>query len=169
MKKEFLKFGILAFVACFSSCDDDFYRPNKAVRKTAREMYPQTVFAEWENQGPYAVADTHIGGKEAEVWVNASTGEWVMTEYDCFYIDLPAAVRKSFESSEFYNERPNLIDDIDIIESKGNPTYYVIELDTKPEMEIYYTEDGTFVKAVTNAPKTSDFRSPESWKTQLAK
>jgi len=148
MKTKFLMIAMLALgVLTATSCsdDDDNYKPEDIYLQAFQQKYPDASRIEWEDKHGYKVADFRYQEKEAEAWFDKSA-EWLMTETDLRQKDLPAAVMAAFGGSEYASWR---IDDVDKIERMGIETAYVIEVEKdKLEYDLYFGEDGTFIKAV---------------------
>lgn len=128
-----------------TGCDDDNYTPEDIYLQAFQQKYPEASRVEWETKQGFKVADFHLQNKETEAWFDLSA-KWLMTETDLRYADLPAAIRTAFEASEYAAWR---VDDVDKIERLDSETVYVIEVESgKQEYDLYYGEDGTFIKAV---------------------
>lgn len=129
-----------------TSCnDDDNYTPEDIFLQAFQQKYPEASKIEWEDKNGYKVADFRYNEKEAEAWFDKSA-KWLMTETDLRLADLPAAVKTAFEASEYASWH---VDDIDKIERVDVETTYVIEVEkSKQEYNLFFSEDGTFIKAV---------------------
>ncbi len=137
---------------------------NDSAVKTLTAMYPDATNISWSINGSYYVADfscpiTRAGGTtDCTAWFDYS-GKWYMTETDITFADLPEAVQAAFLASEYASWT---IDDVDMLERTGVETIYVIEVEgiengVKVEYDLYYTEDGTLVKAVADAEEDYDY------------
>lgn len=149
-------FLLTCMVAGFflQSCDnnDDPILINQEVEMTFREKYPSVTRVNWERKGLYYVADFVIDKKEAEAWIDAQ-GIWYMTETDIAYNDLPDAVKNAFKAGEYASWR---VDDVDMLERKDMEVVYVIEVEQgNTEYDLYYTADGTLVKAIMDSDDDS--------------
>lgn len=136
-----------AFV--FASCsDDDNYVPENNVVSTFGNKYPNAQRVEWENKSGYKVADFYLDSKEMEAWFDYD-GKWIMTETDLLFKDLPQVIQTSFTESLYASWR---VDDVDKLERENTATVYIIEVEQKgsPDMDLYYSEDGTLIKAVAD-------------------
>ena len=134
----------------FMSCDDDDdnkFIPESAVTQAFDIKYPDASRVHWENESGYSKADFHTEGYEAEAWFDRQ-GNWLLTETDLTYDRLPAAIRSSFESSEYANWR---VDDVDKIERPDTETIYVLDIERgEAEMNLHYSEDGYLINERTD-------------------
>lgn len=147
MKTKFFMIGMLALgmLTLMSCSDDDNYTPEDIYLQAFQQKYPQASPVEWEDKHGYKVADFRLDGKEAEAWFDKSA-KWLMTETDLRPADLPAAVKAAFDATEYASWH---IDDIDRVEKENATTIYVIEVEKeKQEYDLYFSEDGTFLKAI---------------------
>lgn len=143
-KVSLLALAISGIIA-FSSCDDDNYIPEQAVITTFNSKYPDAKRIEWEVKAGYQVADFQLGANEAEAWFD-SQGSWLMTETDIAYNDLPAAIRTSFEKSEYATWKK---EDVDKLERVDFETTYILEVEQgENEVDLQYAEDGTCIKVI---------------------
>ena len=132
----------LAFVGC-----DDDYTPSTSLNQAFQDRYPNATHVEWERERGHRVAEFYINGQECEAWYTAS-GKWVMTLFDIKYSDLPAAVKRAFET-EFGVEAP--IDDVERLERNTGEIIYIIDTEQVVNgflTDIYldYAEDGTLLR-----------------------
>ncbi|MDH6305085.1 putative membrane protein YkoI [Parabacteroides sp. PF5-5] len=145
-------FLLSALLVCntlaFTSCnDDDNYTPEDVVVNAFKSKYPQATKVEWETKAGYKVADFHFNKNELEAWFEP-TGEWVMTETDITYNELPQAVQNSFKASSYADWK---VDDVDKLERHNTETVYIIEVEQgKQEVDLYYTEDGSLIKEIND-------------------
>ena len=86
------------------------------------EKYPNAQRVDWELQRDHYVADFRDNNIEKEAWFNTK-GEWVMTESDIPFEDLPQAIQTAFGESEYKDWR---VDDVDMLERVEMETMYVI-------------------------------------------
>ena len=131
----------------FTSCDDDNdnYTPGEEIVNVLYEKYPNAQRVDWELQRDHYVADFRDNNIEKEAWFNTK-GEWVMTESDIPFEDLPQAIQTAFGESEYKDWR---VDDVDMLERVEMETMYVIEVEKgKQEFDLFYAENGTLIKAV---------------------
>ena len=70
------------------------------------------------------MADFYDNNIEKEAWFNTK-GEWVMTESDILFENLPKAIQTAFGESEYKDWR---VDDVDMLERVEMETMYVIEV-----------------------------------------
>lgn len=146
------KLSFLGLLVCslivFSSCsdDDDNYVPDDAIVKAFNTKYPSATKVEWETKGGYKVADFILNSKECEAWFDLDA-TWVLTETDILFNELPTAVQQSFSAGTYGTWK---VDDVDKLERPDTETVYVIEVEGENEMDLYYAEDGTLIKAVND-------------------
>lgn len=153
----------------FASCDDDDdnYTPDGKIQEAFINKYPNAQRVEWEKKYDHYVADFYLEGIEREAWIN-SQGEWVMTESDIRFNDLPTAIQTAFQESEYKAWK---VDDVDLLERVEMDPVYVIEVEQgKQEFDLYYAEDGTLIKAVEDTDNDDEHRPtsiPEALKTVI--
>lgn len=153
----------------FASCDDDDnnYTPDGKIQEAFINKYPNAQRVEWEKKYDHYVADFYLDGIEREAWIN-SQGEWVMTESDIRFNDLPTAIQTAFQESEYKAWK---VDDVDLLERVEMDPVYVIEVEQgKQEFDLYYAEDGTLIKAVEDTDNDDEHRPtniPEALKTVI--
>ena len=131
----------------FTSCDDDNdnYTPGEEIVNVLYEKYPNAQRVDWELQRDHYVADFRDNNIEKEAWFNTK-GEWVMTESDIPFEDLPQAIQTAFGESEYKDWR---VDDVDMLERVEMETMYVNEVEKgKQEFDLFYAEDGILIKAI---------------------
>lgn len=147
MKRIFLIPGLALCLATFMACNDDSNGTpdNAEAKNTFDAMYPDATRTTWTRSGNYWVADFYDNGRDMEGWFDRP-GKWCLTETDLTQEQLPEAVRTAFMTSEYAAWK---IDDIDMIERPEMETIYVIEVEQgEMEYDLYYTADGTLIKAV---------------------
>ena len=131
----------------FTSCDDDNdnYTPGEEIVNVLYEKYPNAQRVDWELQRDHYVPDFRDNNIEKEAWYNTK-GEWVMTESDIPFEDLPQAIQTAFGESEYKDWR---VDDVDMLERVEMETMYVIEVEKgKQEFDLFYAEDGILIKDI---------------------
>lgn len=108
----------------FTSCDDndDNYTPDEKIVNVLYEKYPNAQRVDWELQHDHYVADFYDNNIEKEAWFNTK-GEWVMTESDILFENLPKAIQTAFGESEYKDWR---VDDVDMLERVEMETMYVL-------------------------------------------
>lgn len=149
---------ISAIVVCgitlFSSCSDDQHSgsiPDASILNAFNSKYPDAKKVEWETKANYKVAEFNYGSFETEAWFDQN-GQWIMTETDIPYTQLPQPVRTHFESSEYSKWR---LEDVDKLERVNTATLYIIEVEKgEVENDLYYAEDGTLIKTVADGENT---------------
>lgn len=147
-KSFFLTVLFMTVLAVFMSCDDDDkYTPEDVVVNALNNKYPNAKKVEWETKSGYKVADFNLDSKEVEAWFSPD-GEWVMTETNIPYNELPQTVQTSFKGSTYANWR---IDDVDKLERSNAETIYIIEVEQgETDIDLYYSEDGTLIKEIND-------------------
>lgn len=168
MKARITFLSMLAMAGmAMTSCDDDDddrWQPDVQVVSALEEKYPGVSRAEWDVQtdgtGRYNVADFWYDGVEREAWFD-NNGEWFMTESDISYNLLPQAVRTAHEGGEYADWN---VDDVDMLERRGMETIYVLDVEQKgfPDTDLYYAEDGSFIKAVEDRDDNNHNYSPSA-------
>ena len=141
----------------FTSCDDsdDNYTPDEKIVNVLYEKYPNAQRVDWELQHDHYVADFYDNNIEKEAWITTK-GEWVMTESDILFNNLPDAVQTAFNESEYKDWR---VDDVDMLERIEMETVYVIEVEkSKQEFDLFYAEDGTLIKAVEDIDNLNNYQ-----------
>lgn len=149
MKTKFLLLMLTVSLFAFGSCNDDDnnYQPDSKYITALRTKYPEATNAVWELKHTYTVAEFYLNGIETEVWFDGN-GKWVMTESDIRYEQLPAVVQEAFSQSSYASWKK---EDIDKIERVDAATVYIIEVENgNQEYDLYYSEDGTLVKAIAD-------------------
>ena len=144
----------------FTSCDDndDNYTPDEKIVNVLYEKYPNAQRVDWELQHDHYVANFYDNNIEKEAWFNTK-GEWVMTESDILFENLPKAIQTAFGESEYKDWR---VDDVDMLERVEMETMYVIEVEkSKQEFDLFYAEDGTLIKAVEDIDN-NDYYQPNT-------
>ena len=74
---------------------DDNYTPDEKIVNVLYEKYPNAQRVDWELQHDHYVADFYDNNIEKEAWITTK-GEWVMTESDILFNNLPDAVQTAF-------------------------------------------------------------------------
>lgn len=115
------------------------------------EMYPLAKGVEWELEKGYYVADFWLDSYEAEAWFD-SQYNWLKTEFDIRYNDLPEAVKNVHSKGEYASWS---IDDVDKIDYAGQPTEYIIEVEKgEQEVRLIYLADGTLTNGNSGGGNT---------------
>ncbi len=136
---------VLSALGISCNDDDNNYKPDEVVTRAFEQKYPEATRVKWESKYDYKVVEFYDGGVEKEAWFDKN-GNWYMTESDISFQALPPAVIKAFQEGEYALWR---VEDVDKLERVDMETVYVIEVEQgKQEFDLYYTEDGTLVKAV---------------------
>lgn len=99
--------------------------------------YPGAVIVEVEEDDGFIKYEIVHDGKEKDVYFNWSA-EWVRTEWDVRYRDLPDAVKQALAS---YRE----VDDISFVETPSGSFYLAEVEDGRGERDIRIAPDGTLL------------------------
>lgn len=150
MKTKVLTLAIIMGGATlFSSCSDQHTGtiPDEAILNAFDSKYPGINKVEWETKYEYKVAEFKNGSYETEAWFDAG-GNWVMTETDIPYNQLPQTVQTSFKSSEYRDWK---VEDVDKLERANIETLYIIEVEKgEAEADLHYTQEGVLVKTISD-------------------
>ena len=156
MKTNLLLLALLLSGYTLQSCnndDDNLNSGNAAVENAFVAKYAGAAGVDWETKGAYYVVDFWLNNQEMEAWFGQS-GEWYYTETDMVFDQLPEAVKTAFNQSEYSGWH---IDDIDMVERNGMEVVYVLEVEQgNQEYDLYFTADGTLVKAVLESYNNND-------------
>ncbi len=147
---------IAAMAVVMPSCsndddDDDHYVTNKvdaAFNSALKDMFPDAQNVKWERKNEYRVAEFDKNGVGYDVWFDKTTA-WAMTESDYgkdFFLVPDNAVTGAFSRGEYGTWT---VDDITAYKQKASE-FYVFEVEKagQADMDVFYTADGTFIKAV---------------------
>lgn len=137
-----------------ASCDDDDdkWQPDYQITSAFEERYPNASRVEWEREYDYYVADFRENGVEKEAWFSYD-GTWVMTETDLRQADLPEVIRTALNETEYTEANGWYVDDVDKLERLDMETIYILDAEqrrTGIDMDLYFAEDGTFIKAISD-------------------
>lgn len=156
-----------AFTGCDDDNDNDNYSPDPQIVNVLNIKYPTAERVEWELKHDHYVADFYLDGIEREAWIS-TTGEWVMTESNILFKDLPADIQTAFQATEY---KDWIIDDVDMLERVDMEPVYVIEVEQgNREFDLYYAADGTLIKAVEDLDNDNEHRPatvPDALKTAI--
>lgn len=157
MKARITFLSMMAVAGLFmTSCDDDDddkWKPDYQITSAFEQRYPNASRVEWEREaGNYYVADFRESNVDKEAWFT-SDGTWVMTETDVRPADLPEVIRTALNATEYTEANGWRIDDVDKLERFEMETIYILDVEqrsTDIDMDLYFTEDGTFIKAISD-------------------
>jgi hypothetical protein len=126
-------------------CEKEF-TPSAQLSTSFYDTYPNAVDVEWEWRGgrKYRVAEFKQNGMECEAWYTKSD-EWILTEYEIRYSDLPEAVQSAFKQG-YGAQTP--VDNVYRIERSEGDLYYTIECEVivngfYTDIYLTYSADGT--------------------------
>lgn len=169
-----LKFFLMAALCSMfvlSSCSDDDGLSgtpsdvSEEIVKAFYEMYPNATNVSWTSIDDYDVARFYDEETRAEMrqtnctaWFSRISKRWGMTDREIPFNSLPSAVIQAFNDT-IYSQAPWTVDDeANVLERADSETFYVIEVDknenaVETDVDLYYTETGRLVQALTNAPE----------------
>lgn len=155
MKLTNLFLMITCAVMFMTSCNEKpIESQEQEVRTVFANRYPEATDVKWNSQKGYYVVDFKATGKEKTSWFNHFS-EWILTQTELKYQDLPEAIRLSHESGDFKNWD---IEDIELIERKNHESIYVIEVERNDtEYDLHYLAEGTLIKAFPDNNKDNDY------------
>lgn len=146
MKK--IMFAVVALMSVVAMGCDDNYNAPEVTRSEFSNQYPNAVDIEWERRRGYVVCEFELPGvsDDCEAWYTKG-GEWIMTEYNIRYKDLPQAVQTAFETT-YGKQTP--IDDVSRVERNNGSTHYILEVEVVvngylTELFLDYAPDGTLL------------------------
>lgn len=138
--------AMFAVTACDND-DEKSYEPETVVQVTFKNMYPDATGVKWEPKLGYSVAEFYDDGNEKDAWYNAD-GEWLLTETDLTYADLPDAVVNAIAGSKYANWKK---EDVSYLERKDMEPVYVVEVEQgEQELDLYYSPEGALLKVVSD-------------------
>ena len=157
MKARITFLSMMAVAGLFmTSCDDDDddkWRPDYQVTSAFEQRYPNASRVEWDREyAGYYVADFRENGVEKEAWFSYD-GTWVMTETDLLPANLPEVIRTALNKTEYTEANGWWIEDVDKLERLDMETIYILDMEqrrTDIDMDLYFAEDGTFIKAISD-------------------
>ena len=134
------QFFIMMAMACTLigvGCEKEF-TPSAQLSTSFYDSYPNAVDVEWEwkHGRKYRVAEFKQNGMECEAWYTKSD-EWVLTEYEMRYSELPEAVRTAFENS-YGTMTP--VDSVHYVDRSNGDDFYSIPSGSFNDM--YFAKDG---------------------------
>ncbi len=149
MKRYFTLLTALV-AACFSTYAQEL-KPEKvpeAVRAEFARKHPGMYVYEWEwkRKKELYKAEFAVNGSEHEAYFKSS-GEWVYTEKEIPYTQVPDNVIRALRNSEYSEWK---IDDTEELSTPEYPLLYKIEVEKgKSEADLYFLPDGTRI-TITN-------------------
>lgn len=172
MRKIFLLLLPLLFV--LSSCgdnndnDDSGGQPPKEVVAAFNAKYPKAESIKWEQNptGNYECDFMNYGIKTSAVF--ESSGQWLLTEADFAFEQMPVEVQYGFKQSLYSGWK---IDDAEYLERVGFEPYYLIEVEQGAiEITLYFTPKGALVKESAGAiDSNNSLQIPAELKTAVEK
>lgn len=89
------------------------------------------------------MADCWVGNDELDVWFDANAN-WIMTEMDIFFENLPVAVSTAYQEGNYANW---VIDDLTKLTFPQKPEEFVFEVQQGgQERALYYSEYGGLLR-----------------------
>ena len=149
----------VTFSACSDDDDDDkSINVPESVVQALKQKYTSATGIEWEQKGTYFVADCWLDGKESNIWFDPNAN-WLMTESEIFWNDLPEAVQTAFGSGEYANW---VQDDYYFLLYPLQPMQYVIEVKQgNQKYQLFYSEDGGLMNTVNVTGKDDTIYPPK--------
>lgn len=155
-----MKTKILLFLSTgmflMQSCNNED-APMPLVNNEARvfeAMFPNAQQVAWEVKGKHRVADFKEKNTSVKAWFDQNA-QWQMTETDISYKELPAAVKKAFEATDYATWK---VEDVDKVERLNMETVYVIEIEKgNKDVDLYYSASGVLVKTVFDTDINDDY------------
>lgn len=153
-----LALGAISLQSCDNDDDIDNSNVPENIRTAFSENYPDTRNLKWETenvaQQQYYKAEFNNkkeNGYKTSAWY-AADGTWRMTEIEMPYNAIPAAIKTSFEGSQYATWKKD--NEVDKVERAGAETVYIIEVEsaTDVDVDLYYSENGILIKAVSDQP-----------------
>ncbi|MEG1585670.1 MAG: PepSY-like domain-containing protein [Bacteroidales bacterium] len=152
--KKWMRFSVIAFITVFLcgltfvSCDDDDKLPT-SVEDAFYAKYPNAKAVSWEKTHNYYVFEFINNNDNFADAFFSHKAEWLFTEIEISYAQLPAAVRTAFEKSEWSKWLYNDGDIEQIDQPQG--TLYLLDLENgNEEIELLYLPDGTLKKSAVD-------------------
>ncbi|RIJ47666.1 hypothetical protein D1614_13885 [Maribellus luteus] len=145
MKKTIYFASILSAGLLAASCsdDDNSVSVNAAVESTFEAKYPNVNKVDWDLKSTYYVAEFAMENSEMEAWFSQD-GNWIYTETDLAYQQLPEVIRNSFEAGEYASWE---IDDVDKVERPEGESLFIMEVESgDKELDLYFTDEGELIK-----------------------
>lgn len=116
----------------------------QAVRNVFAKQYPKAYDIEWEMEGTNYEVSFDLSRVDFKA-VYTPSGQTVFFEKDITTRALPKVIVKSIKS-KYPSYR---IDDAKLINTNGVVTYK-IDLDGKPDLDVWYTSTGNFIKELVD-------------------
>ncbi len=127
-----------------------------SIREAVLSLYPGATIFEIDTDRNGTEVDIWHDNLHKEVWFSANN-EWIMTETDISYQNLPEAVKNSFESGAYSNWR---VEDVDMLERPESGTVYIIDVESgERDIDLRYMDNGTLINE-GNTGNTSDENRP---------
>lgn len=128
-------------VAC--NDDDDAKKIDQldpVVVEKIESLYPASRVVDVDYYQNYTEVDIMDGTTPREVYFDLQ-GAWIRTETDVRISDLPKVVTDAIASSQYASLR---LDDADYVQTPEGD-YYLVELDSNPDVYLSITADGTIL------------------------
>lgn len=114
------------------------------VRQALNKSYPNARDVDWERRGANYVADFDFGNTDYKVTYSGQ-GRVLVTEKDIPNTKLPSVIAKNIKL-KYPKAR---IDDVDWINTAGKISYKV-DIEGTPDVNVWYTADGKFIKEIAD-------------------
>jgi len=115
-----------------------------AVKTAFSKAYPKATDVDWKMEGANYKADFELAKVDHKA-TYAANGKTISFEKDIPHTQLPAAIAKSIKAR--YPQ--GRIDDADWINTGGKITYK-IDIEGTPDVNVWYTADGKFIKEIAD-------------------
>ena len=157
IKVKSLFFALIALIVTTSVTSCIFEEDNEDIKKSFETLpfevqeafsnkFPDASYDDWYKSDVYYVICFVMNNTHATAWFFNT--EWKMTETRIKYEELPSMVVESFKSGDYSDWH---VDDIDKVERLSMNTMYVLQVGRKKmESDLFYLEDGTFLRAIAN-------------------
>ena len=143
--KKMLSLLAVALTVFAVACNDDddakqIDRLDPVVVEKIEALYPASRVVDVDYYQNYTEVDIMDGTTPREVYFDPQ-GAWIRTETDVRVADLPSAVTNAIAGSEYASLR---LDDADFVNTPEGD-YYLVELDSNPDVYLSITADGVIL------------------------
>lgn len=137
-------FLLLAGIASSNAQDIDKNQVPAAVKSAFMKAYPKATDVDWEMKSNNYEADFDLAKVDYKA-TYTSAGKAISVEKDIPNSQLPALIVKNIKA-KYPKGR---IDDVDLINTGGKISYKV-DIEGTPDVNVWYTADGKFVKELAD-------------------